>query len=99
MHRLPDSRYIWPSESTLYFNKPCGTPEFDHAHEYAAIHAIDECFLEESRKPRCSHRSALCLLQLLPHPPNLACNTCDGSWFNGSRLDNCGTTGHFGCQR
>lgn len=43
-------------------------------------------------------RDLPCLLQFLPRPPNLACDTYDGSWARKSRLEFAGVGGIIGGQ-
>jgi hypothetical protein len=38
---------FWQPESGLRFHQFRRMPEFEHADEYAPVHSLAECFLEE----------------------------------------------------
>src|SRR5580704_3662602 len=64
-------------QSRLY--QLCGTSESDHADEYAPLHSIDQCLLQEGRESRGRCRIALHALQFLPYPSDIEGNPSYGS--------------------
>jgi hypothetical protein len=86
VRRFPQGQDHWQSRSEAHLDELQRAPQPHDPHGDAAVHQVDQCFLEKARKPRALCRVVHDLLQFRAHPFDATDLTRDGSWCVESAL-------------
>src|SRR5258706_8617582 len=81
------------SETRAYLYDACRKAEPKHSHSDAALHPLNNWFLEKVGKPEGRARVVFCLLQFCENPFIDPLHSGDGSGDHSTRLDDAGFAG------